>query len=66
MKAENPLVAHGLKWTQVESISMDEYTVQPKYAVINFRWESPLSSGISIYSIISRFTGPVDKSWIGS
>ena len=36
VKTENPLVAHGLKWTQVESISMDECTVQPKYAVINF------------------------------
>ncbi|KAL5516632.1 hypothetical protein EMCRGX_G002017 [Ephydatia muelleri] len=41
--SETPLVCedpslkpHGLTWTHVESISMDECTAQPKHTVINF------------------------------
>jgi hypothetical protein len=34
--ATNPLIAHGLKWTLEECISMDVCRDQPKNTIINF------------------------------
>ena len=34
--ATNPLIAHGLKWTLEECISMDLCRDQPKNTIINF------------------------------
>ena len=34
--ATNPLIAHGLKWTLEECISMDICRDQPKNTIINF------------------------------